>query len=190
MIILIGPSASGKTVTCHYLEENFGIKKVVTHTTRLKRVGEVDGVDYHFVTKEEFDKMKERDEFIETVSYNGNNYGTSKKEVKNDKCMTVELAGARTYASFKDPNIVLFYMNLDEQTCRERMLSRGDPIEKVEERIRNDKDSFHLTDDDKKMIDVYVDTKNHDLASVARFIFDKYVQILKDRGISFTAKNI
>ena len=49
MIILAGPSASGKTATCLYLQEHYGIKKVVTHTTRSKREGEEEGVDYHFV---------------------------------------------------------------------------------------------------------------------------------------------
>ena len=58
MIILIGPSASGKTATCLYLQDHYGIRKVVTHTTRAMRVGEVNGVDYHFVTKDEFQKLK------------------------------------------------------------------------------------------------------------------------------------
>ncbi|MBS7384058.1 MAG: guanylate kinase, partial [Bacilli bacterium] len=53
MIVITGPSASGKTATCLYLQEHFGIRKVVTHTTRAMRVGEKNDVDYHFVTKEE-----------------------------------------------------------------------------------------------------------------------------------------
>ena len=100
MIVITGPSASGKTATCLYLQEHFGIRKVVTHTTRAMRVGEKNDVDYHFVTKEEFMRMKENDEFVETVFYNGNYYGTSRKEVRIDKCMAVELEGAKTYKSF------------------------------------------------------------------------------------------
>ena len=85
MIILAGPSASGKTATCLYLQEHYGIKKVVTHTTRSKREGEEEGVDYHFVDDDTFNNMVKNDEFIEHIHYNGNQYGTSKKEVKLDK---------------------------------------------------------------------------------------------------------
>ena len=185
MIVITGPSASGKTATCLYLQEHFGIRKVVTHTTRAMRVGEKNDVDYHFVTKEEFMRMKENDEFVETVFYNGNYYGTSRKEVRIDKCMAFEPEGAKTYKSFGDPKIVLFFMNLDEETCRQRMLQRGDDPVKVEARIQNDKGSFFLTDEMVKMIDVNVDTKKHDLASVSQFIYQKYLEILKQRGIDF-----
>ena len=177
MIVITGPSASGKTATCLCLQEKFGIRKVVTHTTRSMRMGEINDVDYHFVSKEEFLKMKENDEFVETVFYNGNYYGTSRKEVKIDKCMAVELNGAKTYKSFHDPKIVLFFMNLDEETCRERMLSRGDDPKKVEDRIANDKESFALTEEMKAMIDVNVDTKKHDLDSVAQFIYEQYLKV-------------
>lgn len=187
MIILTGPSASGKTATCLYLQEHFGIRKVITHTTRPMRRGEKNDVDYHFVSKEEFQRMIDNDEFIEHVTFNGNWYGTSKKEVGIDKCMAVEINGAMTYKSFNDPKIVLFYMNLDEDTCRERMLSRGDDPVKVESRIQNDKGSFHLSEEQKKKIDVNVDTKNHNLVSASEYIYKKYIDILKSRGIDVSS---
>ena len=85
MIVLTGPSASGKTATCLYLQAHFGIKKVITHTTRQRRKGEVNNVDYHFVTIDEFRKRKANDEFIEKTFYNGHYYGTSSKDVQIDK---------------------------------------------------------------------------------------------------------
>ena len=182
MIVLTGPSASGKTATCLYLQSHYGIKKVITHTTRKMRDGEVNDVDYHFVTEEEFERLKNEDAFIETVSFNGNHYGTSKKEVALDKCMAVEFNGAKTYKSFNDPKIVLFYMDLDQETCRERMLSRGDDPVKVKNRIENDKDCFILSDEMKKIIDVRVDTKKLNLEQAADFIYNKYIEILKKNG--------
>lgn len=185
MIVLVGPSASGKTATCRFLEENYNIKKVITHTTRDIREGEKNDVDYHFVSKEQFNKMKENNEFIETVFYNGNYYGTSRKEVKINKCMTVEPNGAKTYKSFNDPRIVLFYMHLDENICRERMIARGDPIEKINARLELDRSVFKIDKEMESIIDVYADTKNHDLASVADFIYKNYIRILKERGIDY-----
>lgn len=190
MIILTGPSASGKTATCLYLQQHYGVRKVITHTTRAMRKGEVNNVDYHFVSNEEFQRMIDNDEFVEHVTFNGNSYGTSKKEVGLDKCMAVELNGAMTYKSFNDPKIVLFYMNLDEETCKERMLSRGDDPIKVASRIENDKGAFHLTEEQKKIIDVDVDTKTYDLESVSAYIYKKYLEILKERGIDLSTLNL
>lgn len=185
MIVITGPSASGKTATCLYLQKHFGIRKVITHTTREMRAGEKNDVDYHFVTDDVFDRMVENDEFVEHVIYNGNQYGTSRKEVRIDKCMAVELGGAKTYHSFNDPKIVIFFMNLDEDTCRQRMLNRGDDPAKVEKRIMNDKAAFRVDDDIKSIVDVNVDTKKHDLSSVAQFIYDKYIEVLKSRGVDY-----
>lgn len=185
MIILTGPSASGKTATCLYLQAHYGIKKVITHTTRAMREGEINDKDYHFVSAEEFQRMIDNDEFVEHVFYNGNYYGTSKKEVGIDKCMAVELGGAMTYKSFNDPKIVLFFMQLDEATCKARMLGRGDPEDKVLKRIENDKSSFILSEEMKSKIDCYVDTKKLNLEEAADFIYNKYLEILKERGISY-----
>lgn len=185
MIVLTGPSASGKTATCLYLQSHYGIRKVITHTTREMRAGEKQDVDYHFVSEEEFQRMIDNHEFIEYVTFNGHHYGTSKKEVRIDKCMAVELQGAETYKSFHDPKIVLFFLCLDEKTCRERMLSRGDDPKKVANRILNDKDAFQLTPAMKADIDCTIDTKTHDIPAVADEVYHRYLEILKARGIDY-----
>ena len=84
MIILCGPSACGKTEVGKFLSLHFNIKKAITNTTREKRIGEVDKVDYYFTSKEDFLKMKEEDLFVETTSYNNNYYGCLKSEVGKD----------------------------------------------------------------------------------------------------------
>ena len=64
MLVLVGPSASGKSAIVKCLESKYGIKKFITCTTRPMRVGEINGVDYFFMTKEEFATRYENDEFI------------------------------------------------------------------------------------------------------------------------------
>ncbi len=186
MIVLTGPSASGKTATCLYLQEHYGIKKVITHTTRMKRVGEVDDVDYHFVSVEEFLKLKEEGAFIESVYYNGNYYGTSKDEVKLDKCLAVELNGAKTYRSLNDPHIVLFYMKAKEETRKERMEKRGDEEVKIVSRIDNDRQAFLVDEEMNGLIDDTVDTECLNIAGVAKYIYLHYISILKERGVDTT----
>ena len=93
MIILVGASASGKTEVAKYLKQHYGIKKVVTHTTRSMRTNEVDGVDYHFVDKQTFLALKNQNYFVEVTNYNNNYYGTSRDEVSDDSS-TQSRAGA------------------------------------------------------------------------------------------------
>ena len=60
MIILVGASASGKSVVVKKMNELFGVEKIVTYTTRPMRVGEINHIDYHFVTQAEFLEKKRK----------------------------------------------------------------------------------------------------------------------------------
>ena len=88
MLVLVGPSASGKSAIVKCLTKKYGLVKFITCTTRTIRVGEVDGVDYHFLTQDEFFKLYDNDEFIETVYYNGNYYECA-ANVRWSRCIYV-----------------------------------------------------------------------------------------------------
>ena len=84
MIILIGPSASGKTEIAKKLISLFNFKKFVTSNTRSKRVNEVDGVDYYFLTKDAFEnKIKEKIGLAQELKYNGKTIATYKAISRN-----------------------------------------------------------------------------------------------------------
>ena len=68
MIILIGPSASGKTEVVKYLVNNYGYTKLVTNTTREKGIGEIDGKDYNFITREDFLSKLKNNEFFDMLN--------------------------------------------------------------------------------------------------------------------------
>ena len=82
ILTLTGPSGSGKTTILNELCSEYPFKAVVTHTTRDPRRGEVNGVNYHFVTKEVFAKLWEDGHLIESVEFNGNSYGVSFGEIE------------------------------------------------------------------------------------------------------------
>jgi guanylate kinase len=83
LIILSGPTCAGKdSVMNALLERNDDICRVVTTTSREKRAGEEDGVDYHFVSEQEFEKLIAEEAFFEWVEYRGNFYGGQKKHIK------------------------------------------------------------------------------------------------------------
>jgi len=116
MIILCGPSATGKTEIAKMLNAKYGIKKVVTTTTRPIRVNETNDVDYHFITKEKFEELLKKDHFVEHVIYNDNYYGCSKDEVKKDRVVILEPEGVRNFLKLNDSSIVTFVLMASEET--------------------------------------------------------------------------
>jgi len=84
-LVLCGPSGSGKSTVLKKLlaeyDDCFGFS--VSHTTRQPRKGELDGKDYHFVTREEMTELIEKNAFIEHAQFSGNMYGTSKQAVQH-----------------------------------------------------------------------------------------------------------
>ena len=83
LLVLSGPSGAGKTtVAQRLLSGNERLARVVTCTTRIPREGEIDGVDYHFLSDEEFMRRVEAAEFLEHAEVYGNQYGTMKLAVR------------------------------------------------------------------------------------------------------------
>ena len=83
IIVVSAPSGTGKTTLIHkLLEKHKEIDFSVSHTTRGIRQGETNGVDYHFISKDQFQKKIDSDEMLEWANVFGNLYGTSKKEIE------------------------------------------------------------------------------------------------------------
>ena len=174
MIVLAGASASGKTEVAKVLAKNYGITKIVTTTTREKRKGEVDGVDYFFVTKERFEQMILEDRFVEYTLYNGQMYGSTKDQIANDKCVVIDPAGLRSYINLNNKDIVTFYLEADEETRHKRMILRGDDAEKIKSRIENDRIAFKKENIAK--VDYVIDSGEcNSVEEVAKKVYETYI---------------
>ena len=174
MIVLMGASASGKTEVAKMLGHIFNIKKVVTHTTREMRTGEVNGVDYNFVTKEEFIRLAAQNHFVETVEYNNNYYGTSKTEMGTNKVLIIEPNGLKPIKELKNDHIVVFFMQASRSVRRRRMIARGDDPNVAMERIIIDDSKF-----DPKFIngiDYTIDSENQSIRDIALEVYEKYAK--------------
>ncbi len=179
MIILVGASASGKTEAAKELNRLFSLKKAVTTTTRKMREGEKDGVDYFFVSKDEFEKRKEKNEFVETASYAGNFYGCGKDQVARDKVLIVEPNGLHAFLALNDKSIVSFFINVSDKIREKRMTLRGDKPNDIKTRLESDKSHFSLERIGK--IDHIIDGDNMSIKEVAETIYKLYRQTLKER---------
>ena len=176
MLILMGPSASGKTEVAKILEAKYNLKKVITHTTRQIRVGEKNGIDYHFVDKDTFLTMKINNEFVDTAVYNNNFYGTSKKEVADNKCVVLEPQGAESFKKLGDNHIFIAYLNCSENERIRRMHARKDAPDKILSRIESDRLAFS-----KKtplIADVTVDSEKNNQNVLADILYTLYKDYL------------
>lgn len=176
MIILVGASASGKTEVAKELKKKYDIQKVVTHTTRARRAQEIEDVDYHFVDKTLFLKLKEENYFVETTLYNGNYYGTSKKEIADNKCLIVDPNGLHAFQSLHNPHIVTFLLLASEDLRKQRMALRGDSLENIQKRIENDRISF--SKENIGEIDFMIDTETLSIEEVTAIVMKHYQEKL------------
>lgn len=142
MIVLVGESASGKSSVEKYLVENYGYSKIVSYTTRQPRDGEVDGIDYHFITKSQFNRLKEQGFFAETAAYNGWYYGTAKRDCTNDKIAVLTPHGLRQIKNLKDIRVLSFYISVPRRDRLIKILQRGDDIEEAYRRSLSDVGQF------------------------------------------------
>lgn len=133
--IVMGPSGSGKTLVGEYLKEK-GMKELVSHTTRLPRKGEVQGVSYHFVDEITFQQTKK----VEASAYSGNWYGVSEKEVEEktklgDVFAVIEIHGALAFKKMYGEKMKIFYIASSPRDLRRRMAHRGDTKESIRKRM-------------------------------------------------------
>lgn len=170
MLILVGPSASGKTEVAQILINDYGMERMVTYTTRPIRYGEINHISYHFVTEEEFLNLKKNDEFVETVVYNGNYYGTRRSDVTEGKIVILEPNGLKVFKETMPDDVTSFYLVTDEATRFNRMIYRKDSIENARKRIANDKIAF----DNIVGVDYYIDNEDITLDQLAKKIYNIY----------------
>ncbi len=172
MIILTGASASGKSVVARKMMDKYNFEKVVTYTTRLMRVGEENGLDYHFVSVDDFLNMKENNLFIETIFYHNNYYGTAIKDLNGRKILIVDINGANTYYDRLSSKALFIFLQADENIRKQRMINRGDKQPGIDRRLEGDKEEF----DFHKMhhIDNIVYTQNKSIEEVAEELYKIY----------------
>lgn len=138
LIVVSGPSGSGKGTLLRELQrENDRIRYSVSATTRPPREGEVDGVNYFFVTKQEFQQKIDKGEMLEFTSYCGNYYGTPRDYVyKNldegyDVILEIDVVGALKLMEHGEQAVYIFIMPPSMQELKKRLIGRNTEPEDV-----------------------------------------------------------
>ncbi|MDC0903011.1 guanylate kinase [Pelagibacteraceae bacterium] len=166
MVILSSPSGAGKTTITKKIQQKYPSFKIsVSHTTRKPRSNEVNGVDYNFITHEEFKKFIDEDKFYEYAKIFDNYYGTSKKTVntmikKNDIIFDIDWQGTKQLSRFKNLELIKIYLiPPNKNELKQRLIKRNlDPLKEVEKRFKAfDEDVKHWDDYDYVVINENLD---------------------------------
>lgn len=138
LMVVSGFSGAGKgTIVKRIIPENENYSLSISMTTREPRNGEVDGVDYFFVTKERFEEAISNGELIEYANYVGNYYGTPRKYVEEqiakgkDVILEIEMQGAMQVKSRFPEAVMVFVTPPSSEILKDRLLKRGTETEEV-----------------------------------------------------------
>lgn len=180
MIIFVGASASGKTELAKLLFNTYGYLKIITTTTRPMRTNERQGIDYHFLSKEEFLEMQERNAFVEVTHYQGNLYGMQKRDVVINGLVIMDPAGANTLINNSDQELFVVYVESMKELRKSRMMNRGDHPNLVEGRLLTDDIVFRP--EVLKKIDLYIKNEDQPLQELAELIHLRYQSYIKSKN--------
>lgn len=140
-LILVGKAAAGKDHLKQRLQKK-GFNIGVSHTTRKPRVNETDGVDYHFVSEEEFKAMINRGEFIEYMEFNNWFYGQTEEDFNNADVMIMSKDGLDMLPKQYRDQCVVIYLDVDRMTRIERLNHRNDVNDSIMRRMNTDEEQF------------------------------------------------
>tara|TARA_B100000212_G_scaffold331525_1_gene298828 strand:+ start:20 stop:619 length:600 start_codon:yes stop_codon:yes gene_type:complete len=166
MVILSSPSGVGKTTLTKKIQQKYPNFKIsVSHTTRSPRSNEVDGVDYHFVSKDNFKKLIKENKFYEYAKIFENYYGTLKQSVdstikSNDIIFDIDWQGTKKLSKFKNLNLIKIYLITEnKEELKNRLVKRDQNTQiEVEKRYRSfDEDVKHWKDYDYIVINKNLD---------------------------------
>ncbi|EOT46567.1 MULTISPECIES: guanylate kinase [Enterococcus] len=145
LIVLSGPSGVGKGTVRKAIFDSEGndFQYSISMTTRNKRVGEVEGVDYYFRSREEFEALIEAGEMLEYAEYVGNYYGTPLSYVRKtldegkDVFLEIEVQGAKQVKEKMPDGVFIFLTPPDLSELRSRIVGRGtDDLEVIDARMK------------------------------------------------------
>jgi guanylate kinase len=151
LVVVSGPSAVGKSTVCQRLRERLDARLSVSATTRAKSPGECDGQNYYFLTRQEFGRRIDADEFLEHAEYLGQLYGTPAEPVRqalaagSDVLLEIEVQGGIQVARQMPEAVLVYLLPPQRQALTDRITGRArDDREEINRRLANAQQEIQL----------------------------------------------
>ncbi|XEC95466.1 guanylate kinase [Paenibacillus tarimensis] len=131
IFVFTGPDGSGRKTVADSVGTTLGIRKVLSYATRNPRPGEVDGQDYHFISRQLYDQMEAQSELLESVTINNNKYGLRERDIEQsfatNGCiyLIMNRDGADILKNMYGGRVVRLFIYADRATVEERQQKRG-----------------------------------------------------------------
>jgi guanylate kinase len=177
LFVVVAPSGAGKTSLVNaLLRAGSGIRLSVSFTTRAPREGEVEGREYHFVSREAFEAMNAAGDFLEHANVYGNYYGTSRKWIEtelagdHDVLLEIDWQGARQVRKLFPGMVGIFILPPSIGELRRRLTARGkDSAEVIERRMASAREEIsHVLEFEYIIVNEQFDVALADLSAVVR----------------------
>ena len=199
LIVISGLSAAGKGTIAKELVNRFDdFVLSISATTRDKRGNEVDGKDYFFVSKDEFNKMIDNGDLLEYAKYVNNFYGTPREYVMGmlekgkNVILEIEMQGALQIKKIFDEAILVFFLPKDAKTQRERLVNRNrESKEQIEERVRQAiVDAEYAKHYDYVLVNEDLDSSIEDIEEIVAGTYDKNKNVQSLKTLDKLVKDI
>lgn len=165
MLAICGASGSGKTTVVNELVTKYGLEKAITYTTRAPRKGEIDGIDYHFISDEQFKEKIKAGFFAEytvrKTSEKERYYGSAKEDYENtdNKVIILDPVGIRFVRDNNVRNTRIILLKVRTPDLLTRLKLRGDRDAEIASRLNKDTVDFEGID---KYCDIIISIKESD----------------------------
>lgn len=152
IFVFTGPDGSGRKTLAKMAGSTLGMLEVLSYTTREPRSGEVDGQDYHFITREEFAEAERQGEFVESVERDGVHYGIKTKDLEEmihrtgSIYMVFNRHGADIMKKLYGDQVARLFIYADRATVEERQKARGDSSESIAARLAHYEEEMDYMD--------------------------------------------
>ena len=182
VFVITGPSGVGKGTLIRELRERVpAVELSVSATTREPRPGEEDGVDYHFLSRQEFDRRVAAGDFLEWAEYSGNRYGTLRSEVAERTArgapvvLEIEVQGARQVRETMSEAVRIFIEPPDPEELRKRLEGRGtDAPATIERRLEEARKELRAKDEfSHRVVNDDVERAANELAGIVLSTLDE-----------------
>ena len=151
LFVISGPSGAGKSTVCKLVRKILRINLAVSATTRARRKGEVEGNEYHFLTKDDFENKITKNEFLEYAKVHENYYGTLKSEVENklsngeNVILEIDVQGGIQIREIYPNAKLIFFKSPSLEDLEKRLRFRGTESEEtVQLRLKNAKEELEI----------------------------------------------